>query len=196
MLKSVIQHIKKNCKNLILKAGVVAEEAYITVKKENLLELLKFLKADAECKFSMLISICGVDYPSRTQRFEVIYNLLSIENNLRLCVKVSLSENEIVPSVISLYSCAGWYERETWDMYGIMFSGNPDLRRLLTDYGFEGHPLRKDFALTGYTEVTYDHRRKKVVQTPVHLAQEFRNFDTLSPWEGNNILPGDEKATK
>ena len=143
----------------------------------------------------MLLDITAVDYPKRTKRFEIVYILLSLRNHLRIRVKIFINDNEIVPSVSKLYKCARWYEREVWDMYGISFKGNDDLRRLLTDYGFEGHPLRKDFPLTGFVELRYDEAKKKVVYSKVKLTQDYRNFDFLSPWEGK-ILPGDEKANK
>jgi NADH-quinone oxidoreductase subunit C len=143
----------------------------------------------------MLVDICGADYPEREKRFEVVYNLLSLRHNQRIRVKVPCGENDIVPSVVGIYSAAGWYERETWDLYGVLFSDNPDLRRILTDYGFEGHPLRKDFPLTGFVEVRYDEEQKRVIYEPVKLTQAFRSFDFMSPWEGARyILPGDEKA--
>jgi len=160
-------------------------------------DLIKELRDNSQSKFKILLSICGADYPERKNRFEVVYNFLSIELNLRCLVKIEVAEDDVIPSVTDLFMSAGWYERETDDMYGVLFSGNPDLRRILTDYGFEGYPLRKDFPLTGYTEVRYDSAKKTVVYEPVSLNQEFRNFDFLSPWEGTNyILPGDEKATK
>jgi NADH-quinone oxidoreductase subunit C len=159
---------------------------------------MTFLRDDTNCQFKMLVDISGVDYPERDERFEVVYNLLSIKLNLRVRVKVSCDESEPVPSIAGVFSAAGWYEREAWDLYGILFAGHPDLRRILTDYGFEGHPFRKDFPLTGYVEVRYDAEQRRVVYEPVKLAQEFRSFDFLSPWEGMTIerlLPGDEKAT-
>jgi len=147
------------------------------------------------CQFKLLVDICGVDYPDRDERFEVVYNLLSLSHNSRVRVKVEVAEDVPVPSVTGVFSCANWWEREAWDLYGIPFSDHPDLRRILTDYGFEGHPLRKDFPLTGYVEVRYDDARKRVVYEPVKLTQEFRTFDFLSPWEGTStLLPGDEKA--
>ena len=165
--------------------------------EENLLELVKELHDNDKSRFKVLLSICGADYPQRENRFEVVYNFLSVELNIRCLVKVQISDQTILPSLVNIFMSAGWYERETYDMYGILFGGNPDLRRILTDYGFEGHPLRKDFPLTGYTEVRYDTEKKSVVYEPVSLNQEFRNFDFLSPWEGTNyILPGDEKASK
>jgi NADH-quinone oxidoreductase subunit C len=144
----------------------------------------------------MLVDVCGVDYPDRPERFDVVYNLLSLKLNQRIRVKVTTDEDSAVPSVTAVYSAAGWFEREAWDLFGIYFADHPDLRRLLTDYGFEGHPLRKDFPLTGYVEVRYDEDQKRVVYEPVRLKQEFRSFDFVSPWEGmNHVLPGDEKAS-
>jgi NADH-quinone oxidoreductase subunit C len=145
----------------------------------------------------MLVSLCAVDYPDRPERFEVVYNLLSLEQNNRVRVKISAAENEFVPTVTKVFSTAGWFEREAWDLYGIFFEGHTDLRRILTDYGFEGHPLRKDFPLTGFVELRYDEEQRRVVYEPVQLTQDFRTFDYLSPWEGMTdvMLPGDEKGT-
>ncbi len=164
---------------------------------ENICDVLQFLRDDRECEFTTLIDLCGVDYPNRAKRFEVVYILLSVRQNNRARVKISLEEDQITPSVVELYSSAGWFEREVWDMYGILFAGNPDLRRILTDYGFEGHPQRKDFPLTGYVELRYDDELKRVVYEPVKLTQDFRRFDYLSPWEGltDVQLNGDEKGT-
>ncbi len=156
---------------------------------------MRFLKDDANCRFVSIIDICGADYPSRHQRFEVVYHLLSPHTNLRIRVKARADEETLVPSITDVFAGADWFEREAYDLYGILFSGHPDLRRLLTDYGFEGHPLRKDFPLTGFVEVRYDDEAKRVIYEPVELKQEFRNFDFLSPWEGTDyVLPGDEKA--
>ena len=158
--------------------------------------MLTFLRDDANCQFKLLMDVCGVDYPDRDERFDVVYNLLSLKLNQRVRVKVTTDEDTPVPSVTGVFRSANWYEREAWDLYGIFFSDHPDLRRILTDYGFEGHPLRKDFPLTGYVEVRYDDEQKRVVYEPVKLTQEFRTFDFLSPWEGmTRVLPGDEKAT-
>ena len=174
---------------------VVNGELILNVRAEALLRVIKFLRNDANCLFHMLVDICGVDYPEREKRFEIVYNLLSLKHNIRLRLKVSTDENTPVPSVSSIYPTAGWFERECWDMYGVFFGDHPDLRRILTDYGFEGHPLRKDFPLTGYVEVRYDDEQRRVVYEPVKLTQEFRSFDFLSPWEGMTpTLPGDEKA--
>ena len=154
-----------------------------------------FLRDDAGCQFISIIDVCGADYPSRVKRFDVVYHLLSPKQNLRIRIKVQADEETLVPSLTGVYPGADWFERETYDLYGVLFSGHPDLRRILTDYGFEGHPLRKDFPLTGFVEVRYDDEAKRVIYEPVELKQEFRNFDFLSPWEGTDyVLPGDEKA--
>jgi NADH-quinone oxidoreductase subunit C len=169
----------------------------VRINREAVARTLKFLRNDANCQFEVLVDICGVDFPEREERFDVVYNLLSLKRNNRLRVKTSTDEEAPVPSVSSIYPSAGWYERECWDMYGVFFSDHPDLRRILTDYGFDGHPQRKDFPLTGYVEVRYDDEQRRVVYEPVRLVQEFRSFDFLSPWEGmTHALPGDEKATE
>jgi len=170
-------------------------ELIISTKANNVCNLLEDLKKKEKLNFEMLLDITAVDYPKRAKRFEVVYILLSLKNHLRIRVKVFINDSEIIPSISKLYKCARWYEREVWDMYGISFKGNNDLRRLLTDYGFEGHPLRKDFPLTGFVELRYDETKKKVTYSKVKLTQDYRNFDFLSPWEGG-ILPGDEKAKK
>ena len=175
--------------------SVAVGEVAITAEAGKILDLLTWLKAEPSLLLDQLLDVCGVDYPERDQRFDVVYHLLSMRKNLRLRVKIRTDEDTPVPSVVDLYPTAGWFEREAWDLYGIFFAGNPDLRRILTDYGFEGHPLRKDFPLTGYVELRYDEEQKRVVYEPVKLTQEFRRFDFLSPWEGAKyILPGDEKA--
>ncbi len=169
----------------------------LSVVRESVPETLKFLKSDARCLFDCFIDIAGVDYPERKRRFDVVYHLLSPRQNLRIRVKTSTDETTPVPSVVDIFPAANWFEREAFDLYGILFSDHPDLRRILTDYGFQGHPLRKDFPLTGYVEVRYDEDLKRVVYEPVKLAQEFRSFDDISPWEGAEyLLPGDEKAGK
>ena len=170
-------------------------ELIISTKANNVCNLLEDLKKKEKLNFEMLLDITAVDYPKRAKRFEVVYILLSLKNHLRIRVKVFINDSEIIPSISKLYKCARWYEREVWDMYGISFKGNNDLRRLLTDYGFEGHPLRKDFPLTGFVELRYDETKKKVTYSKVKLTQDYRNFDFLSPGEGG-ILPGDEKAKK
>ena len=172
-------------------------ELMLRVRRDAISRILSFLCNDANCLFQVLVDICGVDYPDRDERFEVVYNLLSLKHNVRIRVKVTTDESIPVPSVSQIYPAAGWFERECWDMYGVFFSEHPDLRRMLTDYGFDGHPLRKDFPLTGYVEVRYDDEQRRVVYEPVKLVQEFRSFDFLSPWEGMTPqLPGDEKATE
>ncbi|OSQ31078.1 NADH-quinone oxidoreductase subunit C [Thalassospira sp. MCCC 1A03138] len=193
----------KDLKDLVVSqfADKVLETQYrygeltIAVKRDAILKVLTFLRDDAGCLFKQLVDICGVDYPERAERFDVVYHLLSLKHNLRVRVKISTDEDTPVPSAVSVYSAANWFERETWDLFGIFFDNHPDPRRILTDYGFEGHPLRKDFPLTGYVEVRYDDEKKRVVYEPVKLVQDFRNFDFESPWEGiQHVLPGDEKA--
>jgi NADH-quinone oxidoreductase subunit C len=176
-------------------------ELTVSVKRDSIIDVLRFLRDDSKMQFISLIDICGVDYPDREERFEVVYHLLSPRQNLRIRVKATTGENVPVASATAIWQGANWFERECWDMYGILFTGHPDLRRILTDYGFEGHPQRRDFPLTGYTELRYDDELKRVVYEPVELRQELRNFDFLSPWEGTDYgLPdenrGDEKATK
>ncbi len=165
-------------------AETINDQQVLNVNADNLLSLLASLRDDKDTQFTQLVDIAGVDFPEREKRFEVVYVLLSLRNNERLRVRVITDEKTPVPSVISVFSSAGWYEREAWDMYGILFSSHPDLRRILTDYGFEGHPQRKDFPLTGYVELRYDAEQKRVVYEPVKLNQAYRNFDYLSPWEG------------
>lgn len=170
-------------------------ELTLNVKREEIVSVLRFLHDDARCRFVNLTDICGVDYPGRDERFEVIYQLLSPTQNLRIRVKITTDAETLVPTVTELFPAANWCEREAYDLYGILFSGHPDLRRLLTDYGFDGHPMRKDFPLTGFVEVRFDEERRRVIYEPVKLTQEFRNFDYLSPWEGTDyVLPGDEKV--
>ena len=178
-------------------AEIAFEELNLTTSADNIVSVMKFLRDDVQTQFHSFIDICGVDYPERAQRFEVVYHLLSPRQNMRVRVRVKTDADTPVPSVVEIFPGADWFEREAYDLYGILFTGHPDLRRLLTDYGFEGHPLRKDFPLTGFTEVRYDDEQKRVVYEPVELRQEFRNFDFLSPWEGTDyVLPGDEKETK
>jgi NADH-quinone oxidoreductase subunit C len=194
-LEALAEHVSAALPDAVLGGTIRHGELCVRVAREALPRVLRFLRDDARCQFTVLVDICGVDYPDREQRFEVVYNLLSMALNQRIRIKLETDENTPVPSVVGLYSCAGWWEREAWDLYGIAFADNPDLRRILTDYGFEGHPLRKDFPLTGYVELRYDEEQKRVVYEPVKLPQEFRSFDFLSPWEGmDRILPGDEKA--
>jgi NADH-quinone oxidoreductase subunit C len=173
------------------------DELTISVSTARLLETIAHLRDDADCLFVCLIDITAVDYPTRAERFDVVYHFLSPKYVRRIRVKCAVDEDGSVPSLVDLFPAADWFERETWDMFGVLFSGHPDLRRLLTDYGFEGHPLRKDFPMTGYVEVRWDDDQKRVVYEPVRLTQEYRRFDFLSPWEGASPyeLPGDEKAS-
>jgi NADH-quinone oxidoreductase subunit C len=181
---------------------IVKGELALTVRREAIVRVLTYLRDDEACKFGALMDVCGVDWPSKPERFEVVYNLLSMRHNRRIRVKLTTDENTPVPSAVGVFPSAGWFERETWDMYGVFFADHPDLRRILTDYGFEGHPLRKDFPLTGHVEVRYDAEQRRVVYERVKLTQDFRSFDFLSPWEGLGLnqlgeakpLPGDEKA--
>ncbi|EPE98852.1 NADH-quinone oxidoreductase subunit C [Rhizobium grahamii] len=196
-LSELSSYLREMRGDLFLDASISYDELNVTATPETILALLTFLRDDARCGFISMIDICGVDWPQREKRFDVVYHLLSPKQNLRIRVKVAVADGESVPSATSVYKGAEWFEREAWDMYGIPFSGHADLRRLLTDYGFEGHPLRKDFPTTGYVEVRYDDAAKRVVYEPVELKQEFRNFDFMSPWEGTEyVLPGDEKAAK
>ena len=175
---------------------MICGELVVRARRGAVVRVLTFLRDDANCQFSQLMDLCGVDYPEREERFEVVYNLLSLKHNQRIRVKVTTDEDTPVPSVAGVFPTATWFEREAWDLFGIFFADNPDLRRILTDYGFDGHPLRKEFPLTGYTELRYDEEQKRVVYEPVQLQQDFRVFDFLSPWEGMTTvhLPGDEKA--
>jgi NADH-quinone oxidoreductase subunit C len=184
----------------VLSQQRVVGELVLHVARERVVEVMTFLRDDPRCLFKILVDVCGVDWPERAERFDVVYNLLSLPHNARIRVKVATDEATPVPSVTPVFSAANWFEREAWDLYGIFFSGHPDLRRILTDYGFEGHPLRKDFPLTGYVELRYDPEQRRVVYEPVKLTQDFRMFDFLSPWEGMTPhlpgpLPGDEKAS-
>ena len=175
--------------------AVAFGELTVTANLAHLKELVEFLRDDTSCRFSSLIDITAVDHPERPARFDVVYHFLSMHRNQRIRVKVAVREDEMVPSIVTLHPGANWFEREVFDMFGILFAGHPDLRRLLTDYGFRGHPLRKDFPTTGYVEVRYDEMEKRVVYEPVKLVQEYRQFDFMSPWEGAEyILPGDQKA--
>jgi len=195
-LASLAEHLASGVPGALLATEIRHNELCCRIERESVPRVLQFLRDDPKCRFNLLMDVCGVDYPERPLRFDVVYNLLSLGLNQRIRLKVETDEEQPVPSAVGLYSCAGWWERETWDLYGILFSDNPDLRRILTDYGFDGHPLRKDFPLTGYVEVKYDEEQKRVVYEPVKLKQEFRSFDFLSPWEGmDKILPGDEKAS-
>jgi len=189
-------YIQSQISNDILEYWTANCELNVLVRSEGIARTLKFLRQDSNCLFEMLVDVCGVDYPERPERFEVVYNLLSLRHNQRVRVKLAVDEGVAVPSVHDIFPSASWFERECWDMYGVFFLGHPDLRRLLTDYGFDGHPLCKDFPLTGYVEVRYDDEDRRVVYEPVKLTQAFRSFDFLSPWEAmTRTLPGDEKAS-
>ena len=175
---------------------VAFHELTLTAQAADIVAVMRFLRDDPRCQFWNIVDITALDWPGREQRFDVVYHLLSPTQNLRIRVKVAVGEDAPVPSIIEVFPGADWYERETYDLYGIVFTGHPDMRRILTDYGFEGYPLRKDFPLTGFVEVRYDDELKRVVYEPVRLTQEFRNFDFLSPWEGTDyVLPGDEKSS-
>jgi NADH-quinone oxidoreductase subunit C len=178
----------------VLASAEAFGELTVSVAIDKLVAFVDFLKTDPACKFSSLVDITAVDYPERADRFDVVYHFLSMYTNARIRVRVAVGEEDMVPSIHTIHSSANWFEREVFDMFGILFSGHPDLRRILTDYGFRGHPLRKDFPTTGYTEVRYDEAQKRVVYEPVSLVQEYRQFDFMSPWESAKyILPGDEK---
>ena len=195
-LEELGEYLKQKLPKEVVSFDVTCGELCVVTERDYLLKLMSVLHDDVSCMFRMLVDIAGVDYPARAERFEVVYQLLSTKHNQRIRVKVATDEATPVPSVMAVYPAAGWFEREAWDMYGIYFAGNPDLRRILTDYGFDGHPQRKDFPLTGYVEMRYDEEQKRVVYEPVKLPQAFRSFDYLSPWEGPGeyVLPGDEKA--
>ena len=196
LLQELGGYVEAQLPNDVLSHWTANKELNISVRPEGIVRTLKYLRTDPNCLFEMLVDVCGVDYPDREMRFEVVYNLLSLRHNQRVRIKVAVDEDIAVPSVVGVFPSATWFERECWDMFGIFFSGHPDMRRLLTDYGFDGHPFRKDFPLTGYVEVRYDDEERRVVYEPVKLTQAFRSFDFLSPWEGmTRSLPGDEKAT-
>jgi NADH-quinone oxidoreductase subunit C len=179
----------------VIRAEIARDELTVDVQSAAIRRILTWLRDEPSALFQELVDLCGVDYPDRAERFDVVYHLLSLKHNQRVRVRVATDEDTPIPSVTGVFPTAGWFEREAWDMYGILFAEHDDLRRLLSDYGFEGHPLRKDFPLTGYVEVRYDEELKRVVYEPVDLRQDWRTFDFLSPWEGaQGVLPGDEKA--
>jgi NADH-quinone oxidoreductase subunit C len=197
MLTELDAHLKAELATHILSSHIAHDELTLDIARDKIIEVLTFLRDDPKCRFEVLIDICGVDWPARAARFDVVYHLLSPRLNQRIRVKLETDETTPVASAVEVFSVANWFEREAYDMYGILFSGHPDLRRILTDYGFQGYPLRKDFPLTGYVEVRYDEELKRVVNEPVELTQEFRSFDFESPWEGTQyVLPGDEKASR
>ena len=194
-LKDLGEYIAGALPQDITSTELVLDELVLHARAPSLVKIMTFLRDDVNCQFKQLMDVCGVDYPEDEQRLEVVYNLLSLTHNNRIRVKVRTDEDTPVPSVTGVYSSAAWFEREAWDLLGVLFSDHPDLRRIMTDYGFEGHPLRKDFPLTGHVELRYDDEKKRVVYEPVKLTQDFRSFDFLSPWEGmDRVLPGDEKA--
>ncbi|PHZ85431.1 NADH-quinone oxidoreductase subunit C [Paremcibacter congregatus] len=194
-LKEMGQSIAGALENEVNGYEVAFGELTLTARADKIVTILTHLRDESSCKFVQLVDVCGVDYPERPKRFDVVYHLLSLKHNIRLRIKVEADDETPVPSVVEVFPSASWYEREVWDMYGVMFDNHPDLRRILTDYGFQGHPQRKDFPLTGYVELRYSEEEKRVVYEPVSLPQEFRDFDFMSPWEGAKyILPGDEKA--
>ena len=194
-LEDLAKHIEAELGGKVIRRSIALGELTLVVAPEAVVSVLTALRDDKQCQFEQLIDICGVDYPERTKRFDVVYHLLSPRRNQRIRIKCETDADTPVPSVVDVFPAANWYEREAYDMYGILFSGHPDLRRILTDYGFQGFPLRKDFPLTGYVEVRYDDDQKRVVYEPVTLTQEFRSFDFESPWEGvDYVLPGDEKS--
>jgi len=196
-LEELSSHIDAKLPGAVLQRSIALGELTLIVAPADIARVLAELRDDTQCLFEVLIDICGVDYPEREKRFDVVYHLLSPRRNQRIRIKCEADEDTAVPSAVDVFPAANWFEREAYDMYGILFSGHPDLRRLLTDYGFQGHPLRKDFPLTGYVEVRYNDAQKRVVYEPVKLTQEFRSFDFESPWEGvEYVIPGDEKATK
>ncbi|MDX1820661.1 MAG: NADH-quinone oxidoreductase subunit C [Paracoccaceae bacterium] len=193
-LNELGQHIAARRPGCVLSWDVSHGELNVDVAPANIEDFVEFLKVDRNCRFSTLVDLTAVDYPGRAKRFDVVYHFLSMYRNQRIRLRVAIREDEMVHSITGIHPSANWFEREVFDMFGILFSGHPDLRRILTDYGFRGHPLRKDFPTTGYTEVRYDEAQKRVVYEPVQLVQEYRQFDFMSPWEGANyILPGDEK---
>lgn len=193
-LSELVSHIETARPECVVQSQIAHGEATITVAQNSIVAFFSYLKTDATCRFSTLIDITAVDYPARERRFDVVYHLLSMYQNHRLRVRLEAREEDVIPSITGVFPSANWFEREVFDMFGLLFSGHPDLRRILTDYGFRGHPLRKDFPTTGYTEVRYDEEQKRVVYEPVSLVQEYRQFDFMSPWEGADyILPGDEK---
>lgn len=197
-LEALLSFLQEALGDGLERAEIAKGELVIEIAAADIPKVLSFLHDNANCAFTQLIDLCGVDYPDRLKRFDIVYNLLSMSHNQRIRVIAQADEETPVPSVVDIHPVAGWFERECWDLYGVFFEGNPDLRRLLTDYGFEGHPLRKDFPLTGFVEVRYDEEQKRVVYEPVSLTQDFRSFDFVSPWEGLTSvqLPGDEKAVK
>ncbi len=194
-LQELATHLELKRPDCVLSTEIAFDELNVSIAPSSLVSFVEFLKSDRSCRFSTLVDITGIDYPSREARFEVVYQFLSMYQNHRIRIRVAVREEDTVPSIVEIFPSANWFEREVFDMFGILFSGHPDLRRILTDYGFRGYPLRKDFPTTGYVELRYDETQKRVVYEPVKLVQEYRQFDFMSPWEGAEyILPGDEKS--
>ena len=194
-MEDLKDHIINQLGEAVNSAEIINGELTVNARRAEIVKVITFLRDDPICKFQSLIDVCGVDYPARERRFDVVYHMLSMAHNVRIRIKVTTDEDVPVHSIATVFPNADWYEREAFDMYGIAFDNHPDLRRILTDYGFEGHPLRKDFPLSGFVEVRYDEERKSVIYEPVNLPQEYRSFDFMSPWEGAKyVLPGDEKG--
>ena len=195
-LQELGRHIEVSLPDAVRSVEILLGELIIRIEPSKVVKVMTFLRDDTKCRFQQMMDLTAADYPDRAERFDVIYNLLSLRHNQRIRVKLSTDEDTPVPSITGVYTVANWFEREIWDLFGVFFSDHPDLRRILTDYGFEGHPMRKDFPLTGYVEMRYDDEQKRVIYEPVKLQQDFRSFDFLSPWEGmtNVMLAGDEKA--
>ena len=197
LLNELGAHIEAKRPDCVAGWEIAFGELTVNVALSNIVSLVEFLRTDPSCRFTSLVDITAVDHPERPKRFDVIYHFLSMYQNHRIRLRVAAREDDMIPSITGIHPSANWFEREVFDMFGLLFTGHPDLRRILTDYGFEGHPMRKDFPLTGFVEVHYDEVKKQVVYEPVELRQEFRNFDFLSPWEGTDyVLPGDEKAKR
>ena len=195
-LNDLEKAINSSLTTAVKKSEIVFNQLYIEIEVQDIISTILFLKTNDKCKFKQLIDITAVDYPQKEKRFKIVYLLLSHENNLRIIINTNIDEKEIVPSITNIFPSANWMEREVFDMYGIKFKNHPDLRRILTDYGFKGHPLRKDFPLTGFNEVRYSEKEKKVVYEPVKLEQNYRNFDFESPWEGTNYLKNKNNIEK
>jgi len=194
-LNELAEHIEAALNEHVRGWEIASGELTVSIHRDRVAKVMRFLRDDAACRFTTLVDICGVDWPARADRFDVVYHLLSMHHNHRVRVVLATDEDTPVDSLVDIFPAANWFEREAFDMYGVLFDNHPDLRRILTDYGFHGHPLRKDFPLTGFTQVVYDEEQKRVVSEPVALVQEYRDFDFLSPWEGAQyVLPGDEKA--
>ena len=195
LLETVAAYLAETKKDAVISAEVMADGIHVNLVPNEIVDFVDFLRRDQQCRFTTLVDITAVDHPEREKRFDVVYHLLSMWRNIRIRIRCALREGEMIDTITPVHPSAGWFEREVYDMFGIFFAGHPDLRRILTDYGFRGHPLRKDFPTTGFVEVRYDEERKRVIYEPVSLAQEYRSFDFMSPWEGAKyILPGDEKG--